>query len=94
MNQADRNHLHESSKSPQAASEEQFELTKTQQTLLSILVFVPLFVVIYFIGFWLRAQGKLSKDEWLVFLLTVSGVVLLKMMVFFWFGFIIYWDDT
>jgi FlaA1/EpsC-like NDP-sugar epimerase len=56
-----------------------------QRSLLCIFVLIPLFVVIYFLSFWLRTEGKLSSDQWIAFLLTVTGVVMLKMMVFLWF---------
>ena len=56
-----------------------------QRSLLCIFVLVPLFVVIYFLSFWLQSEGTLSSEQWIVFALTVSGVVLMKMMVFLWF---------
>jgi FlaA1/EpsC-like NDP-sugar epimerase len=66
-------------------SADQSELTRLQQWMLCIFVLVPLFVLIYFLSFWLRTEGKLSSDQWMDFLLTVWGVVLLKTMVFLWF---------
>jgi FlaA1/EpsC-like NDP-sugar epimerase len=48
-------------------------------------VLIPLFVVIYFLGFWLWTGGILTGDQWIAFSLSVSGIVLLKMMVFLWF---------
>lgn len=88
MNETDRSHLFgspESSVSLQATNQQQNELTKIQQALLCIFVLTPLFIITYFLGFLLRAQGSLSQEEWVAFLLTFSGVVMLKMMVFLWY---------
>jgi FlaA1/EpsC-like NDP-sugar epimerase len=85
VNETDQSHLYGSQGSPQATDRQQNELTKLQRALLCIFVLVPVFMLTYFLGFWLRTEGKLSNDQWIVFLLTVSGVVLLKMMVFLWF---------
>ena len=85
MNETDHSHLYGSQESSQATTDQQNELTKLQRALLCIFVLVPVFVATYFLGFWLRTEGNLSNDQWIVFLLTVSGVVLLKMMVFLWF---------
>jgi FlaA1/EpsC-like NDP-sugar epimerase len=85
VNETDHSHLYGSQESSQATTDQQNELTKLQRALLCIFVLVPVFVATYFLGFWLRTEGNLSNDQWIVFLLTVSGVVLLKMMVFLWF---------
>ncbi|MGA2060688.1 MAG: nucleoside-diphosphate sugar epimerase/dehydratase [Thermoguttaceae bacterium] len=85
MNETDHSHMYGPSESSRATDYQQNELTRLQRSLLCIFVLVPLFVVIYFLSFWLRTEGKLTNDQWIVFLMTVSGVVLLKMMVFLWF---------
>ncbi|MGD0653497.1 MAG: nucleoside-diphosphate sugar epimerase/dehydratase [Thermoguttaceae bacterium] len=85
MNETDHSRLHGPSESPRASAEQANELTRLQRSLLCIFVLIPLFVVIYFLSFWLRTEGKLSSDQWIAFLLTVTGVVMLKMMVFLWF---------
>ena len=85
MNETDQSHLYGPSESSRTTDNQQNELTRLQRSLLCIFVLVPLFVVIYFLSFWLRTEGKLTNDQWIVFLLTVSGVVLVKMMVFLWF---------
>ena len=89
MNDTDRSHLFgspESGEWPQATSrQQQNELTKLQRTLLCVFVLAPLFVATYFFSFMLRVHGFLNKDEMIVFLLTFSGVVSLKMMVFLWY---------
>jgi len=85
VNENDYSGMPGSSESPQATSEQQTELTKMQRALLCIFLLVPLFIAIYFLSFWLGTQGKLNRDEWIAFSLSVSGVVVLKMMVFLWF---------
>jgi FlaA1/EpsC-like NDP-sugar epimerase len=89
VNETDQSHLYGPSELSRTTDNQQNELTRLQRSLLCIFVLVPLFVVIYFLSFWfsywLRNEGKLTNDQWLVFLLTVSGVVLLKLIVFLWF---------
>jgi FlaA1/EpsC-like NDP-sugar epimerase len=77
--------LQELTASTQTAGEQPHELTKMQRALLCILVLAPLFVVIYFLSFLLRFGGQLEQKDWIVFGLSVSGVVVLKLMVFLWF---------
>ncbi len=83
MNETHPSHLIGPGNSPQATGRQEDELTGMQRSLLCIFVLVPLFVVIYFLSFWLQS---LSNEQWIsIFALTISGVVLIKLMVFLWF---------
>ncbi len=84
MNESDFSHMPGTSQSHPATSEQQHELTRLQQAALCILVLAPLFVMIYFLSFWLRFGGQLSQEQWIVFGLSASGLVLLKLIVFLW----------
>jgi FlaA1/EpsC-like NDP-sugar epimerase len=85
VNETDHSRLHGPSESPRTSAEQANELTRLQRSLLCMFVLIPLFVVIYFLGFWLWTGGILTGDQWIAFSLSVSGIVLLKMMVFLWF---------
>jgi FlaA1/EpsC-like NDP-sugar epimerase len=84
VEESDLSHLTEPGNS-RRAKDRQDELTKMQRSLLCIFVLVPLFVAIYFLSFWFQTEGQLSGEEWVIFILTISGVVLIKMIVFLWF---------
>ena len=84
VKESDLSHLSEPGNSRQA-KDHQDELTRMQRSLLCIFVLVPLFVAIYFLSFWFQTEGQLSGEEWVIFILTISGVVLIKMIVFLWF---------
>lgn len=47
---------------------------------------LPVFVGVYYLGYWLRFEGQLSERDWQVFSATVVWIVLLKTAFFGWFG--------
>jgi len=85
VNETDHSHLYGSQTSSPATEGQQNEPTKMQRALLCVLLLIPLFVAIYFFAFWLRTDGKLTHDQWVVFGLSLCPVVMLKTTVFLWF---------
>jgi FlaA1/EpsC-like NDP-sugar epimerase len=86
VTETDQSYLQKPPNQIRAAAGQQDELSRTQQALLCVFVLIPLFVIIYFLSFWMRTEGSLTNDQWVIFFLSVWGVVLLKMIVFLWFG--------
>ncbi len=61
---------------------------KTRQirrSLVCAATLLPLFVLIYYLSFWLRFEGRLTAVELREFSLTVAWVVLIKLILFGWF---------
>jgi len=53
--------------------------------MLCMATLMPMFVVIYYLSYWLRFEGRLGPTEWREFSLTVGWIVLVKLVIFAWF---------
>lgn len=60
-------------------------IRQARRPILCMATLTPVFVAIYYLGYWLRFEGQLGAVELRKFSLTVTWVVLLKLAMFAWF---------
>ena len=58
----------------------------TKRALAVLLLHALVFAVVYWLAFSLRLDFELTEDEWATMLLTMPGIVVLKMIIFYYAG--------
>jgi FlaA1/EpsC-like NDP-sugar epimerase len=57
-----------------------------RRQLLCIATLLPVFAGVYYLSYWLRFEGEIPARDWRIFSATVVWVLLLKLVLFGWFG--------
>ncbi len=63
-----------------------FPQRPTKRALAALLTHAVVFTLVYWLAFWVRAEFAISADDWVTLWVTLPGVVILQLIVFYYAG--------